>query len=1035
VPEECSSALLSDVRASLWISASAGTGKTKSLIARIVALLLKGVPSSKILCLTYTKAAAAEMSSRLALSLQQLSQLSECNLKSELESLGCVDSYNQARGLYEKSVVDSQVSIQTIHGFCFKLLEKFPLETGLYPGIKLCDTYQWKQLMNESIDYVLASGHANLEIISEYTLCISDILKDHLMDISHFIDKFGDFENLYAMFFNIDAKWMNLSNSEIDAVLFEKLFSGNHRKIFAELAEVLFSGGINDIKKAEILQKNAINPSAAFTGAFLTEGHPFASPCSKQITVPNFSSRMCEITEKALDFLEFKKRIISAQANSAFFTIAREILCKFRELKASHHYLDFDDVILRATDLLKNVDWVMYKIDGGVDHLLIDEAQDTSPEQWEVIQLITGEFFSNYQSDKTILVVGDEKQSIYSFQGADVRLFDKMRSYFKVNTEHCGRKFHDVLLNKSYRTTGNILSFIDTVFSEKFTDISHITCRNPHTGVVEIVDLFENDRKKEDADEIKQLSAAEKLSSHIANLIEHAIKAGIFVESRNRTAQASDFLILFQRRNIDTMMYIIDALKEKGIPVTGVDKISLNDELVVEDLIALAEFAVFPLDDLMCARVLKSPFVDMTEDDLMKNCLARGDRCLWDYVKENLNLEHLQNYIDLSSRLSAYSFFMLTLQNEIREKFISRFGEKSLDVLNEFLALVMDYEKKNNPSVQGFLKWFRSFDHEIKRESFADKNAVRLMTVHASKGLQSPFVILADAHFINNKGEELLKTKEKLLFWNFSAKSRPSEVRQLLDNRRIERADENCRLLYVAMTRAEDFLYILGEKQKNSTNEKCWHSFVSQKLDRFTRIESNRLYRLGDYTYVAKDVMMEDPIADIIDEIPPWYYEKLPLQDENLPYKKKDRSMIYGDCVHLLLHEMPTYCDCAIYNDIADQFMEGFDLSITEKERAKAESLGVIKKFHFLFDAKSLSEVSFIHDGREGRIDRIAFRGEELWIVDFKTGFPQKNIPPDYITQLKLYRRAIAEIMGDPPIKTAVLWTQNLNLVECSAQD
>jgi ATP-dependent helicase/nuclease subunit A len=336
---------------------------------------------------------------------------------------------------------------------------------------------------------------------------------------------------------------------------------------------------------------------------------------------------------------------------------------------------------------------------------------------------------------------------------------------------------------------------------------------------VKVVDLFEDD---------EQRSAAEKLSLHIANLIGDAIKTGVFVESRNRIAEASDFLILFQRRNVNTMTRIIAALKEKNIPVTGIDKISLNDELIVEDLIALAEFAVFPLDDLTCACVLKSPFVDITEDDLMKICLARKNRHLWAYAKENLHLEKLQNYVNQSTQLSAYDFFMFVLQDGIKEKFISRLGERCLDILNEFLALVMDYEKKNNPSVPSFLKWFRSFDHKIKRESFANKNAVRLMTAHASKGLQSPFVVLADAHFVNNRGNAILKTTEEILLWNFSSEVQPPEIAQLSAAERLERLDESYRLLYVAMTRAEDFLYILGEKHKNSPNEKCWHSFVSR---------------------------------------------------------------------------------------------------------------------------------------------------------------------------------------------------------------
>ncbi|MDR2645809.1 MAG: UvrD-helicase domain-containing protein [Holosporaceae bacterium] len=1023
----------SDACASEWISASAGTGKTKSLIDRIVLLLLSGVQPSKILCLTYTKAAAAEMSTRLSDCLQKLSEISDEKLKEELYFLKCDEFLcGRARDLYEQSVINSQVSIQTIHSFCFKLLEQFPLETGLYPGIRLCTPYQKKQLMDEAIAHVLAQGHTNLEIISEYTDSISDIWGDRLMDIVHFINKSGDFKKFYAEFFNVDVNWIDLDSADIDALLFEKLFYNNHRKIFAELAKVLETGGKNDKKKADILKRNASYPTAEFMKAFLTEeGMPPKRLCSTEITEPNFSDKMRAIAEKALSFSETKKQITSARVNTAFFTIAEEIIGKFRELKALNHCLDFDDVILQATDLLKNGDWVRCKIDGGVDHMLIDEAQDTSPEQWEAIKTIAEEFFTNYRSDKTIFAVGDEKQSIYSFQGANVKLFGEMQNYFKERAEQCEQKFRQTQLNTSFRTTGNILSFVDAVFAEKFTTL-HATRRSQNTGVVEIVDLFEDDAEYEpDAieNDLKYHSAEEKLSFHMANLIEKAIKTGVVVESRERSAQASDFLILFQRRDPNAMRYIISALKKKNIPVTGIDKISLDDELIVEDLIALAEFSVFPLDDLMCARVLKSPVVGMTEEELMEVCLARGDNSLWEYIKENPRVKKLQNYVKQSSELSVYDFFMYVLMDGTKEQFIGRLGEKCLGILNEFLALVMEYEKENTPSVQSFLEWFRSFKHEVKRESFAEKNTVRLMTVHAAKGLQSPFVILADAHFTKDRSIKLLNTEEELLLWNFSKDFRPKQTEQLFTDKRIELEEESYRLLYVAMTRAEDFLYILGKKQKNN-KDKCWYNFVCQRVDKFKRIESEHLYRIGNYVLKDPGDGERKRTIETIAEIPSWYYKKLPPpEDIKQSEIKKSPAAIYGDCVHLLLNEMPRYLNGNLRDEVAD-LMKSFNLSETEKEQAQAEALKVMKKFDFLFDAKSLAEVSFMYAGKEGRIDKIAFRGDDLWIVDFKTGLPQKNISPSYIAQLNFYKEAIGKITCHNVIRTAILWTQSQELVE-----
>ncbi|MDR1983031.1 MAG: UvrD-helicase domain-containing protein [Holosporaceae bacterium] len=1030
---------IKDISASLWISASAGTGKTKSLIDRILALLLRGINPSRILCLTYTKAAASEMLMRLSEDLKKLNKMSPDELKLKLSTLGLSESATGlARSLYEKSLENNWVSIQTIHSFCWELLERFPLETGLFPGIKICDGQKWEELLNESINQAMADEkyHYNWKVIAKYTTDIFKILKDNAMALQRFIDQSGNFQKLYLDFFNLNADWIDLDDEKINDLLFARLFQNNHREIFADCAKILSSGGEDDKKAAKILQENAVRPTEKFVYAFLTQkGTKRKNLCTKKIKVPGFRERMQDIASKALDFLDTKKQIAFAKGNIAFFEVVEKIISNFRGLKIANHYLDFNDTILLTLELLRNIDWVMYKIDGGVDHVLVDEAQDTSPEQWEVIKKITGEFFSNYQSDKTVFVVGDKKQAIYSFQGTDVKLFDKTHDYFKKISQECGQHFYDEPLNKSYRTTGNILSFVDEVFAEKFPNISHATNRDPHSGVVEIVDVFEDEAGDEAEDEennIKGPSAGEKMSLYIANFIKKTIASEVWVESKERSAKAEDFLILFQRRDIKTMRHIIEALKRENIPVTEIDKIILSDELIVEDLIALAEFSIFPLDDLMCARVLKSPIVGMSEEDLMRVCLERKDDNLWHYIQTTEYFpEKLQNYVSHALELSAFDFFMYVLTDGMREKFVGRLGEKCLDVLNEFLEMVMNYEKDNVPSLQSFLKWFRSFEHEIKREPFADRNAVRLMTAHSSKGLQSPFVILADSNFVKNKGDKILKTEDGLLLWDFSANARPLKIAALCSDSRSEDLEERYRLLYVAMTRAEDFLYILGEKHERKLDENCWYNFVSRKLDKLVRIESEGLYRRGNYKTKKLDGAASEKGDSCSSEIPHWFYEKVPLPDDDHSRQEtKNSQMTYGDCVHMLLHEMPPYVGHCMCDEVADQLMRNFDLSDTEKMKAKIEALEVIKKFGFLFEADSLAEIPFVYDGKEGRIDKIAFRNTELWIVDFKTGIPKDVIPKNYLQQLAHYKRAVREITKNSNIKTAILWTKDRNLVE-----
>jgi ATP-dependent helicase/nuclease subunit A len=842
---------INDIEASLWISASAGTGKTKSLINRILALLIGGsVNPSRILCLTYTKSAATEMLTRLSNYFHRFYFMEDDELRSELRELGISESkISVAKSLYEKSMNSSEwVQIKTIHGFCFNVLERFPLETGVLPGVKICDDYQYKELINEAINKVYADEefHKFFYNISDYTIDIGNVIKEVFERFSNFFSKFDDFLSIYSAFFEVNTDMMSFENAELRSQLLNVIFCGNHRKIFTELAEILINGSDRDAKNANMLLRSLENCSEDFIQVFLTKESTIRSNlCTKKMSDKHagFLEKMTETAELVLEYHEQRKRYASAKANISMFSVLKEVWCCFSELKRKNHYIDFNDVITMTITLFNNLEWVMYKIDNSIDHLLIDEAQDTSPEQWEIIKLITDEFFVNYDSVKTIFIVGDEKQSIYSFQGADVRLFKKMHRYFKERSETNGQKFYDVILNKSYRTTGNILSFIDMVFRDSFDGTKHLTNRDEFSGVVEIVELFEDDEKIEpipwepDSSNKLQCTSSKKLAKYVANFIRNTIDSGVFVESKNRAAIPSDFLILFQRRDMDSMKNIINALGEEKIPVSGVDRVFLRDELIIEDLIVFTEFSICPFDDLACAIVLKSPIVGITESELMNLCLNRKEEPLWSYALEDkglcekYSLRDLNSLIESALYLPPYDYFMKILTSGTKEKFISRLGVKCLDVLSEFLDIVMKYEQENTASLQSFLKWFDSFVHEVKKESFLNENSVRLMTVHASKGLQSPFVIIADSDFIRTKNDKILVSDDDILLWDFFSKMRAKQTELLAKVHSALDLEESKRLLYVALTRAEDFICVLGEKG-GKNNENCWYNFINKNLQR-----------------------------------------------------------------------------------------------------------------------------------------------------------------------------------------------------------
>lgn len=1054
-----------DIKASLWISASAGTGKTKSLIDRILALLLNGVEPSKILCLTYTNAAAAEMLTRLAQYFHSFQRKSDQDLKDELEKLGFYKvSLDNVRSLYEKSMISANwVQIKTIHSFCFNILEKFPLETGLLPKVKICDTYQMKCLIRESIQSVLSSKKLDLYFkhISIYTTDLSDIIEQYSVKITNFLSKFDNFEKLYSDFFKIKKHFLFLSEKEQNSILFDEIFLGEQSKIFLELSRILHNGSSEDIKKAEILLKNSTDLSDNFIKIFLTEKGTIRSRlCTKKLSDshPLLLSKMHEIALKTLEFCEQKKRYISANTNISLFYILKEIINNYNNLKIKKHFIDFNDIISMTSMLLQNIDWVMYKIDGGIEHILIDEAQDTSPEQWNIIKTITDEFFTNYQSEKTVFVVGDEKQSIYSFQGADILLFQKMHKYFKLRSERNGQKFYDVTLNKSYRTTGNILSFVDEVFVNSFPLIKHKTYRSKNSGFLEITDLFNDDEIDEaipwDAcSSIKDFqSSGKKLANYIASLIHYIIDNKIFVESKNRSAIPSDFLILFQRRNIKSMKNIIKALKERKIPVTEIDRVLLKDELIVEDLIAFSDFSLLPLDDLACARILKSPIVGITEEELMNLCINRKEQNLWNYILSDdslckkYELNKLVDIISNANNMSAYDYFMYALNNGIKEKFLSRLGKHCLDIVSEFLDVVLTYENENNASLQSFIQWFKSFEHEIKRDCSLNQNAVRLMTVHASKGLQSPFVIIADAHFFKISKEIILNTENGILIWNFCSETAPKNVLELIDIHSKQDIEESRRLLYVAMTRAEDFLYILGENKKNIDN--CWMNFIRKNIlhENFKKIEFLEKSNLRIGSYIKSQQKLNSITVEKKSEIPNWFFEKLPIPLHKDNYLEiKTNQMLFGDCVHMLLNEMPFYKKYSYeeFDMFADIILSKFNVSENIKKEAKVESYKILndEKFEFIFNKNALSEVTILYAGEERRIDKIAVDNKYIWIIDFKTGNPSEIISNKYIKQLLEYKKAVSEMINCgyiqfentytvQNIKTAILWTKNSELVE-----
>jgi len=1017
---------IQDIHASLWISASAGTGKTKSLIDRILSLLLNGSIPSRILCLTYTKAAAVEMSERLNDYFINAAKMTDAGVIQELQDMGFSERYlKRMRELSQLVLQQDWVKIQTIHSFAYSIIQKFPLETGLLPGMKQCEDHEKTQLLMEAFCFVVKQPDlkSHLSIIARHTLSLTNILQDHtLMQLRKFFGRYStqsDIKRLFSTYFNINIDDIDQPYEEVALKLKKELLNQDFRNCLSSAIKRLeLSSKSTDCDTRSLLTQISNGNLDNMRKLIYTENGSLRARqlYTKDVESNELRNAIEKIKQDVDKYFEKKNILESANANISLFIVLNKIIQHFSENKIVKHIMDFDDIIIATIELLQNnIDWVMYKIDQSIDHVLVDEAQDTSPEQWKIIELITDDFFSVSNSQKTIFIVGDEKQSIYSFQGADVSLFNKMKSVFKDKAKGCGQKFYDINLNTSYRSDGAILKFVDDVFKTDFPNVHHVSSKNENKGVVEVIS-FSND--------------GVALPEYTAQLIADAIQRQLPVKNYARGAQPQDFLILFRHRDIETMNKICSELQKMHIPVSGIDRVPLKDELVVEDLVTLAQFVENPHDDLTCARVLKSPIISMSEDDLMNLCLSRQTETLWNYllsdpkILSKYDIESLKRYTQL--RLSTFSFFETILIDGVKDKLVHHFGGKSLMMINEFLNVCFNYEKEYSPLLSEFLRWFRHFDQTIKKEYNGSCNEVRLMTAHSSKGLQAPFVIIADAHFVSSKGMHILQDKENL-FWNFNKKYLTNSVLQILKNQINLRNQESTRLLYVAMTRAESYLYILGNED---SKDGSWYKKIRKSSlltpDESQNTEVNK-FRYGEYDWREFPKIVEDVQHNDDMYIPDWYYQKFQIAEISEKQQEMDKYMLFGECVHALLSNVSTYREDLSL--ISDEIMIQFNLSHEDKSRALQMANQVYKKLPFLFNNSAKSEVTFFYNGKEGRIDHIVTVQNETWIIDWKSGTPDETIPEAYKEQLRLYQSAYENIKHIRA-RIAVVWVQNQTLIE-----
>jgi ATP-dependent helicase/nuclease subunit A len=1083
--------------ASTWLAANAGSGKTRVLTDRVARLLLSGVEPQHILCLTYTKAAASEMQNRLFKRLGEWAMLDAAALRKAMADLGLSDDLDpaelrKARTLFALAIeAPGGLKIQTIHSFCASLLRRFPLEAGVSPRFSEIEDRAADLLRADIVD-AMAEDHDGpliAEIAGFYTGEDFGKLTRSIVGLRDAFAASPDWPELLQLL----GQKPDLSRASIE----QSVFLGSEADLIKGITPHLIAKGGNDTKAGDVLaQIGSFDLSALPTleGVFLTGAgakSPFTAKIGSFPTKPTqkvIADAMPELEQLMMRVEEAREARLAlalAEKTNALHKFAKAFLARYEAAKQARGWLDFDDLILKARALLTDkavAAWVLFRIDGGIDHILVDEAQDTSPRQWDVIERLTDEFYSGSGArsdvERTLFVVGDKKQSIYSFQGADPLEFDRKSLMFEEKIVEAGKLFQHRSLDYSFRSSSAILRLVDTAFDPDLQPgldkkTQHKPFKAALPGRVDLWPVVEKADDNEDriwTDPVDRRSArhhsvilAEQIAARIATLInekhyipEDTDTPGVFARRRVR---AGDFLILVQRRSA-LFSEIIRACKAANLPIAGADRLKVGAELAVKDLAALLSFLATPDDDLSLATALKSPLFGWSEQMLFDLAHRRSERHLWqalrnreDHSETVSKLEDLRARVDF---LRPYDLIECILtRHDGRRKLLARLGAEAEDGINAMLSQALSYERSNVPSLTGFIVWMQTDDLEIKRQIDSASDQIRVMTVHGAKGLEAPIVILPDTGRRDITVKDEIVRMEGVPIWKAAAADMPAPLRETIDSMKDAQFQERLRLLYVAMTRAEKWL-IVAAAGDLSNDGSSWYQIAQAAMGHANAVPvgDDGTLRFAEGNWDSLDTVVHVTDLEENTELDPVFATPAPIYSlkqgalspsdlggaKALPGdagEDKERAMLYGTVVHNLLERLAplTALD---RTSAATQMVSADAPEMTEQAYQEALQVLNAPALAGIFAPGTLAEVPItaqIGQARlHGLIDRLIITDSAVTAVDFKTNriVPDRpeQCPDGILRQMGAYARMLAQIYPDRDIRTAILWTSTCQFME-----
>jgi ATP-dependent helicase/nuclease subunit A len=1084
------------------------------LAQRVLNLLLRGVDPAKLLCITFTKAASANMANRVFGTLASWSTLSDAALdeKIRLSTGRQADAAQRARArrLFASALeTPGGLKVQTIHAFCTRLLHQFPFEANVAARFTVLDEAETTQTLDRlTLDVLLEASAAPQSALGQalataIVVAADQTFKDVIGDairkrdaIGHWIERAG----------SVDAAIAELSRSigldpddSADGVALEYFAKSLIPETqWPELIEILADGAKTDRGHADTLA--AVQAAVGrerietYLDIFCTkERSPRKSVITKAIAQahPQWADRLLAEQTRLCALLARERALAARDRTRALITIAAEVIKRYRAEKDRRALLDYEDLIDKTLDLFKrsSAAWVLYKLDAGIDHVLVDEAQDTSPKQWEIIKTIVSEFSSGGARPnvrRTVFAVGDEKQSIFSFQGAQPREFDAMRQVFarQFDNEEQGWKF--LRFHHSFRSGETVLGSVDQVFKarEIYESVTtdevgipqHLALPDAAPGLVELWPLIEPAERPAmegwdapldtESEESPRVQLARKIAAHVKFWMARGLKAG-------------DVLVLVRQRG-PLFEAIIRALKTAGVAVAGADRLVLTEHIAVMDLMALADALLLPEDDLALASVLKSPLFGMREEQLFDIAYARKGS-LRGSLRAKANgdaaFAAIANALDelaaAARRLTPFAFFAHVLGPlRGRAKILARLGPEANDALDEFLNLALTYETRQTPSLQGFMAWLRAAKSDVRRDMELARDEVRVMTVHGAKGLEANTVVLADTTTPPGgpRDPRLFALGQDEIVWATARANDAGAMAEARARTQAEARDEYRRLLYVAMTRAAERLILCGAKGVNRIPDGCWYQLVEDALrDHCLEEDADSgdgkvwRYRKGDAP-AETAAKHEDAPAPAAAPLPSWLTRDAPREQTALrtvtPSSAEDdggrpaatggtsSALLRGTLVHRLMQSLP---DVSRERRVqaADDYLTRAAAKLPAEDRPKIleQVMRVLEDpaFHALYGPGSRAEVPLVgqvEKGGEtvlvsGRIDRLAVTQDAVLIADFKTDRPPPRSPaevrPAYVEQVALYRAILMKLYPGKPVRAALVWTEAADFMELSA--